>query len=112
PINVVLGPGENLGGLGEGLFVDVAQGYDVFISDGPKVRPAPSSCANDGDVEFVARSLGTGQSAAWKNAQPGPRHRRGLDELSPGNGLGGCGCLGQRGHDRTIAVRVPVFKAF
>jgi hypothetical protein len=112
PINVVLGPRENLGGLGEGLFVDIAQGYNVFIFDGPKVRPTPSSCANDGDVEFVARSLGPSQSTARKNAQTGPRHRRGLDELSPGNGLGWRGCIGKRGHGRTVAVRVPVFKPF
>ena len=50
PINVVLGTGENLGGFGESLFVDVAQGDHVFFSDGLKVRPAPASCANDGDV--------------------------------------------------------------
>jgi len=94
PVDVMLGIGEYLGGRREGLLVDVAQSDHVFAFDRSKVSPSPSRRADDGDVKFLAGCVGTEQ-AAGQDRQPGAGNRRRLEELPPGDGLGGRGVVGR-----------------
>ena len=82
PVDVGLGLGEPLQGVGKALFVHVAQRDHVLVGQRVVVRQAAAPDADQGDVELVAGGVLARAGAAGQEQQSGPGGGGGLQELA------------------------------
>ena len=75
PIHVGLGLGVPLGGLGQVVFVDVAQCGDVLAGDRVQVVAAPAVDADDADIELLVGRAACGVRDAAGRPNSRPRRR-------------------------------------
>jgi len=82
PIDVGFGPGVFRGGGGEVVFVDIAQGHDVFAADAAHIGPAAAVDADNADVEFFVGRVAFGRRAGAGHPEAACGQRGALEKLA------------------------------